>query len=158
MVIDLLSTNDSSLIGAIGEIIAWKYLWSRKIRAHRFASEYPWLRDYPMNRLNFEFPWLNKQQVEYLRNLWQRGPRRWDFIGVKYKRDSSGAVHSEPEEVYSIEVKTRRIGRERHDLSGLFKGKISEDIPEVKSRGFKPLLIIVDLLDNWKFKITYKEL
>jgi len=61
-------------------------------------------------------------------------------------------------ELYLIEVKTRSAFS--HDLKGLKKGKgkIQKNIQYAKSLGFKPLLVVVEFLENWKFKVSYKEL
>jgi hypothetical protein len=62
-------------------------------------------------------------------------------------------------DLYLIEVKTRSTFS--HDLKGLLKGKgrkIQRNISYAKSLGFKPLLIVVELLENWRFKVSCEEL
>lgn len=192
MVIDLLNVSDSTLVGAIGELIAWKYLHRKGISVYRFGSTYfpsihekqPDLSDFFLEHCK----WLNKQQVDYLKNIYEYENRRWDFIGHRYRYKSRYGrkrieqvafelreAHSKKdekeiqvkgeeleillkkfrtEEFYLIEVKTTQDRMRR----GKFKGKIQTNIPCAKSLGFKPLLIIVELLDNWTYQVTCEEL
>lgn len=90
--------------------------------------------------------------MNYLSDLKQHGPRRWDFVGIRPREHGK-----RNRTVYLIEVKVRRQVKSRHDLSGSLKGKVP-DIEKAKLLGFKPLLLIVDLLDNWKFEVSHTEL
>jgi hypothetical protein len=156
MTVDLLNTKDTGLVGAIGEAIAWQYLWEKGIHAYSFGTGRPWFR---ANKLgaeaqpNFDPSWLKKRQLDYLSDLLQHGPRRWDFVAIR-----SRELSRKRKTVYLVEVKVRRQGKSRHDLRGSLKGKIPEDLRKVKWFGFRPLLLIVDFLDNWKYEVIEREL
>lgn len=161
MEFNILITKDSGLVGAIGELIAWQYLWQKGIHAYSFAAGRPWFMAdklvaevqpdfYP----NFEHRWLRKQQLEYLKNLKAHGPRRWDFVAIERMESVEWWLRNKkPKKVYLVEVKASRQGKSRHDLRGSMKGKIPEDIENVKRLGFQPLLLIIDFLENWTFKV-----
>lgn len=154
MVVDLLSTKDTGLVGAVGEIIAWQYLWENGIVGFSFGQGRPWFTNKLIEQQpTFYRSWLKKKQLNYLNNLEEDGPRRWDFIGTRPREHGK-----RNRTVYLIEVKVRRKGKSRHDLRGTLKGKIPQDLEMEKSLGFVPLLLIVDMLDNWKFEITSREL
>ncbi|HKZ95115.1 MAG TPA: hypothetical protein VJ249_11140 [Candidatus Bathyarchaeia archaeon] len=91
---DLVVTKDPSLIGATGEMIAWKYLRGKRIWTHRIGSWYPFPPSHPLRKGedNFELRGLKDEQVEYLKNNYLRGPRPYDFVGVKRKRGPDGFV------------------------------------------------------------------
>ncbi len=161
MTVDLLNTKDTGLVGAIGEVIAWQYLHQKGIIAVRFGMGRPWFIGKmesdevksPFDRF-LEHTWFTKRQLAYLVNLQEKGTtRRWDFIAIG-ARD----IGKKWRTVYLVEVKVRRQGKSRYDLRGALKGKILQDLEEVKSFGFVPLLLIVDLLDNWRFEITSAKL
>jgi hypothetical protein len=196
MVIDLRRARDSTLIGAMGELIAWKYLNSKGISVYRFGSTfYPGIHRNQTDLSDFlsqHLKSLNCQQVDYLKDIYKYESRMWDFIGLKYRyksrygrrkveqaafelrkayreRDEEGIKIKEEMlekllqkfqilDLYLIEVKTRSSFS--HDLKGLKKGKgkIQKNIPYAKSLGFKPLLIVVELIENWKFRVFCKEL
>ena len=156
-VFDLAATRDSTLIGTIGELIAWKYL--RKVTGlfpMWFGAGSYFYPQYPRRTgRNYEISGLDETRIEFLKNV----PRRYDFIIVKRRRIAPGLL-GEPEETYLVEVKASFRGR-RHDLKGGVKGmkrKLPKDIQKAKSLGFKPLLIIVEVVNSWKFKVTCKEL
>ena len=156
-VFDLAATRDSTLIGTIGELIAWRYI--RMVTGlfpmwfgagSYFYPQYPRRTD-----RDYKISGLDETQIEFLKNV----PRRYDFIVVKRRRIAPGLL-GEPEETYLVEVKATFRGR-RHNLKGTMKGmkrKLPKDIQKAKSLGFKPLLIIVKFLDSWKFEVTCKEL
>jgi hypothetical protein len=152
MTIDLLNVKDSALVGTIGELIAWKYLRMRKGVMSLWFGGFPHLVRFPFRKgeCDYEIRGLGKRQIEYLKTM----PRSYDLIAVKRKRMPTGEVVEEVEEVYLVEVKTTQDRTKR----GKFKGKIPEDVQEAKSLGFKPLLIIVEFLDNWTYRITCEEL
>jgi len=153
-VFDLAATRDSTLIGTIGELIAWRYM--RMVTGlfpmwfgagSYFYPQYPRRTD-----MDYEISGLDETQIKFLKNV----PRRYDFVVVKRRRIAPGLL-GEPEETYLVEVKATFRGR-RHDLKGRMKRKLPKDIQKAKSLGFKPLLIIVKFLDSWNFKVICKEL
>jgi hypothetical protein len=194
--LDLRRVSDSTLIGAFGELIAWKYLNSKGISVYRFGSTfYPGIHRNQADLSDFfseHLKWLSSQQADYLKNIYKYESRTWDFIGLKYRyksrygrrkveqtafelrkayreKDEEGIKVKEETlekllhkfrilDLYLIEVKTRSAFS--HDLKGLKKGKgkIQKNIPYAKSLGFKPLLIVVELIENWKFRVSCKEL
>lgn len=153
MIVDLLSVKDSALIGTIGELFAWKYLRMRKGVLPKWFGGGPHFLRYPFRRgeVNYKINGLNNSQIEYLKKI----PRRYDLIAVKRRRYESSPFVGEPEEIYLAEVKTTCGGAH---LGGKMREKIPEDVQEAKSLGFRPLLIIVELLENWKFEVTCREL
>jgi len=156
---DLTRTMDSSLIGVIGEIVAWKYLRSGRIWAHRIGGWYPFPACYPFHtgKPRYVFRGLSQRQNEYLKNSYLHGPRRYDFIGVKRRCLAPGFV-GDVEEAYLVEVKTTHSKSVRYSLRGGLKGKIPSDVEKAKAAGFRVLLIIVTLLKDWKCDIVCREL
>ena len=152
MEFNLLTTKDTGLMGAIGETIAWQYLHQKGMIAYRFGTGRPW---FPTKEINHRFyiEWLNKRQLEYLNDLRKLGSRLWDFIAIR-ARD----MDKRRKKIYLIEVKTRRVGTSRHDLRGSMKGKIPIDLGKVKWSGFVPLMIVIEFLKDWGFKVTEREL
>ena len=139
-VIDLWQTSDDSLLGDVGEIIALKYLWAqgllvwplwRVVGLHLFSS------------------YLNEEQANYLEGYASRTSatykRAVDLVGINRR---SG-------QPYLVEVKTTCSDRYRYDSR---KFTSLQQRSEAKSIGFKLLLVIVQLIDNWKFRVACKEL
>ena len=89
MMIDLQYTRDSTLIGAIGELIAWKYLNWKGISIYRFGSIfYPGIHKNQADLSDFlseHLESLSSQQIDYLKNLYKYEGRMWDFIGFRYR-------------------------------------------------------------------------
>jgi hypothetical protein len=158
-VFNLADTKDSSFVGAIGEMIAWKYLRDRRIWAHRIGLWYPYPADYPFRKGEpiYEREGLNGEQVEYLKSRTLHGQRSYDFIGFKRKRLPGGRV-GEVENVYLVEVKTAGPAASKSWTERGVKRKIPEDIERAKALGFKVLLILVELFDDWKCTVNCKEL
>ena len=158
-VYDLSKTRDSSLIGAIGEMLAWKYLRRKRIWAYKIGGWYPFPATYPFESggSRYELRGLTEEQINYLKKMCLHESRRFDFVGIKRKR-WSWAERNYKVVPYLIEVKTTGLVGERKDLYGRMSGKIPEDIEEAKANGFKILLVIVKLLENWKYTITCQEL
>ena len=73
--LDLAGTRDSSLVGGIGEMIAWKYLRGRGIWSHRISGWYSFPAAYPFTRgeLSYQLDGVSGGQVDYLKNMCLRG-------------------------------------------------------------------------------------
>ena len=158
-IFDLAHVRDGAVTGSIGEILAWKYLKSKGVFAHKFHSWYPFPATYPLHRGggDYECQRLNREQADYLKDIDRHGPRRFDLIGFSLK---PGVPHYG---VYLIEVKTKGLGRGRQDLDYGIKSlerKLppKEEMDKVKALGFHILLITVRLLDEWRFKVMCKEM
>lgn len=146
VVIDFFKEKDTGFVGAIGELVAWKYLWRyKKIFCVGFGTRIPfagtWSGESELSNRG-----LSKQQVNYLKHLTKHldsSERVYDFIG-----------HLKGENCfrYLIEVKTTRQGT-LHDTR-----KKADEIMKAKSLDFIPLLVHVEFLQNWKFKVTCKQL
>jgi len=139
-VIDLWNTKDSSLLGGVGEAIAWKYLWAKGIIVWPFwrvVSE-PCLRGK-----------LTKGQTDFFEGYRSRAAatnmRAFDLAGI----------HRRTGQAYLVEVKTTRSERYRYDDR---KFPSVEQCLQAKSLGFKLLLVVVRYMDSWRFRITCKEL
>lgn len=158
-VFDIATTKDSSFVGGIGEMVAWKFLRRRGIWAHRIGGWYPFPSNFPFIRgkPSYELRGLKTEQVEYLKEMCLHGPRRYDFVGVKRKKGPHGLA-GDIEDVYLVEVKTEGVRSSRHDLQGLMKGKIPNDVDRPKELGFKVLFVLVSLIDDWKCNISCNEL
>ena len=152
MLIDILNERDTSFIGIISEDIAWKYLCDQGIvPINKFTWGDKFLR-FLRERLKDR---LKEGQIQYLENL-AKDDSKWsfDFIALK------GYKKAEP---YLVEVKTSRPGKRKHGLKGDWsrrskKGWTKDDIEEAKRLGFKLLLVNVQLIDDWKFEVTSREL
>ncbi len=157
--LDLAGTRDSSLVGGIGEMIAWKYLRGRGIWSHRIGGWYPFPVAYPFTRgePSYQLGGVSGGQVDYLKNMCLHGPRRYDFVGVRRRRGPHGLADG-VEEVYLVEVKATGPGPGRQDLHGHMRGRVPEDVETAKALGFTVLLVVVRLLDNWGCKVTCREL
>jgi hypothetical protein len=148
VIIDLLKEKDTGFIGAIGELAAWKYLWRhKKIYCLGFRGE----------TRAFAGTWdescrgLNKKQGDYLVSLLKGidySERAYDFIGPSFVDSTTDVTCFR----YLVEVKTTRQGR----LHG--SRRTAGEIRKARSLGFIPLLVHVELLSNWKFKVTCKQL
>ena len=170
---DLVGRNAPNLIGAIGEIVAWDALYKMGIRAFKIGSWNFFPRGYPYWRgeLNDEHRFLTREQAEFVEHM-----RECDFIGVKLKHGlpwvvevenpddfMAGKTRGKPpsvekvEDVYLIEVKTGIPRTVRFYAKNPTKA-FAFGIEKAKEIGFKVLLVIVELLDNWKCRISYREL
>ena len=139
-IIDLWKTKDSHLLGQVGEVLAWKYLWTQGI------TVWPFWRVVAEQLFSGE---LTKKQLDYLegyRSMASAAEKRaFDLVGVRRRKRQACLV----------EVKTTRSERYRYDTR---KFPSLQQRLEVKSLGFKLLLVVVRLMDNWKFSIACKEL
>ena len=129
----LLSTNNTSLVGEIGEIIAKHYL-QKKMKftyLHKFSlhgSEREWIKR----------TFTDKDKIEYLMDY--RG-RYWDLIGVKRQ--------------YKSRYGRKRVEKADAELRSALREKEEE---KAKAVGFRVLLVTVTLLSDWKFECEHIEL
>jgi hypothetical protein len=156
--IDLLNVKDSTLIGTIGEFIARKYLRDMSGALPRWfgAGQYFYPQYPTLTSRNYEISGLGAPQIEFLKNM----SRRYDFIVVKRRRLKYGRV-GKVDKIYLVEVKST-IRERRHDMKEGVKmtRKLPKerDIKKAKSLEFTPLLITVNFLDSWKFKVSCSRL
>lgn len=143
---DLLHTTNTTMIGDIGECLAWYYLF------HEGITPYGWGSVLIGQGLDWRSHcnWLTKKQKNYLDDWRQRGKIwAWDFIGL-------GSWHHN-QKVYLVEVKTSRPGKPKHGLKS--SSTISQkDFERAKQLGFHLLLLNVELADNWECVVTPREL
>lgn len=82
--ISLLKTKDSHLKGAIGELVAWKYL-------KRHCWVWSVAPTWPANLLVDDVlcsHYLTKRQLAYLKDNLNEGQRRWDFLAIRWKKST----------------------------------------------------------------------
>ncbi len=137
-VIDLWNTKDSDLLGRVGEVVGWKYLWRQGSITWDF---------WRVVQTDLFRECMTPEQQNYLNGFRSgtRQARAWDLVGV-YSRSSRPCL---------VEVKTTRSERYRYDSR---KFPDTEQRLEAKSLGFKLLLVIVRLVDDWKFVVVSREL
>jgi hypothetical protein len=179
---DLVGRNASNLRGAIGEIIAWDALRRMGIHAFKigtwnfFPEGYPYWR----GELNNEHRFLTREQAEFVENKVRNNIMEFDFVGIRLKEGrefsitevenmedfmagkekgiKKFATAKDVESVYLIEVKAGHPRTVRHYAENPTKAFALENIEKAKEIGFKVLLIIVELLDDWKCRTSYREL
>ena len=159
--LDLVGRNTSNLRGAIGEIIAWDALRKMGIYTFKigtwsfFPEDYPHFRD---GKLTF----LTKKQAEFVENKEKNQIIEFDFIGVKcsgISRLNNGELGVRGcEAVYLVEVKAGHPRNVRRYVKNPTKAFTLENIKKAKKIGFKVLLVVVELLHNWKCRINLREL
>lgn len=155
----LFNKKASNLIGALGEIIAWDTLrkkegiWAYKIGSWNFFPEgYPNFRD---KGLSF----LTKEQAEFLENKEANQIVEFDFLGVKSEHRFLGTpTEREIQGVYLIEVKTGRRANIRRYKNNPAQAFSLENVEKAKTIGFKVSLVVVELLENWKYRFNYEEI
>lgn len=78
----------------------------------------------------------------------------FDFLGVKYKDYAS----VDKDQVYLIEVKAGRGQNIRHYIRNPIRAFQPENITKAKAIGFKVALVVVELLEDWKYQVSYIEM
>jgi hypothetical protein len=158
MTLNLVDTTESTLKGAIGELLAWKYLSVHRIQSYAL---YPYLElgiNWDWKETKEKFSWLNAAQMEYLRRNDMRGPRRWDLVGltghIETIRTQSGGKKFVMDELYLFEVKTGSTRKDMGPRSIARKMPPGDEVERVKGLGFKPVLVKVQLADDWNFNIS----
>ncbi|MBX5321256.1 MAG: hypothetical protein QHH12_05715 [Candidatus Bathyarchaeota archaeon] len=174
--LSLFGKEASNLIGALGEIIAWDVLRKMGIRTYKigawnfFPEGYPHFRD---RKITF----LTRKQTEFVENKVRNNMIEFDFVGVKLKHGLPYVIEVENindfmngktrgkslstkkvEDVYLIEVKTGRGANIRHYSKNPIRAFSPENLEKAKAIGFKVALVVVELLENWKCRISYREL
>jgi len=161
----LLGRNASNLVGALGEIIAWDALKRMGIFVYKigswnfFPEGYPHFRD---KKLSF----LTRKQAEFVEKKEENQIIEFDFVGVKCKdrftvtlsKAVTKCVCSEIESVYLIEVKAGRGANIRHYVRNPLRAFSPQNIERAKAIGFKVALVVVELFENWKYRISYREM
>jgi len=143
----LLGRNASNLIGALGEIIAWDTLKKMGILAYKigswnfFPEGYPHFRD---KKISF----LTRKQADFVEKKEENQIIEFDFLGV-----SEGEM-----KVYLIEVKTGRGANIRHYVRNPMRAFRLENLERAKAIGFKVALVVVEFSENWKYRISYREM
>lgn len=90
----------------------------------------------------------------------------FDFVGVKCKNRlfltldiaKNEYIYSGIEGVYLIEVKAGRGQNIRHYIRNPIRAFSPENIEKAKAIGFKVALVVVELCENWKYRISYREM
>jgi hypothetical protein len=158
--VDLRNTKDYTLLGDIGEAITLHYLSShgffivcRPIKLLHgelsLISAHYQIKPPKMDREH----WLTDKQKEYLEIF-----PSWDYVAFKRECAPYPVVHKGKTYLrvwrspYLIEVKTVKGEAKPHKKPKL------ESISKAKSLGFKPMLIIVRLLENWNFSAKIEKL
>ena len=161
----LLGRNASNLIGAVGEIIAWDALKKMGILAYKigswnfFPEGYPHFRD---KRLSF----LTGKQAGFVEKKEESQIIEFDFVGVKCKdrftvtlsKAETECVYSGIEGVYLIEVKAGRGANIGHYVRNPMRAFSPENIEKAKAIGFKVALVVVEFFENWKYRMSYREM
>jgi hypothetical protein len=177
----LLGRNASSLIGALGEIIAWNTLRKKGIQAFKIGvwSFFPQGYPYWFGELDNQHRFLKREQAEFVENKVRNDIVEFDFVGVKLKgyrilkvevesiedsmdgkrksTDKSPSVE-DVEAVYLVEVKTGRGENIRHYIRNPMRAFSPENIHKAKALGFKVALVVVELLENWRYRINFREM
>lgn len=140
---DLSATKDTGLIGAIGETIAWQYLWERGVIAFELGHGRPSFK--PIGVPVHLDRGLTEQQIRFLGEA--REHLSWDFVG--YLRNQACL----------IEVKTSRPGKPTDGLRPQGrKGMDRDSIEEARRLGFTLLLVNVELTEDWQAIVTDREI
>ena len=146
--VNLCNIENAMLIGDVGEVIALHYLSS-----HGFLIVCRPLKllhgklslisaHYQINppKMNYR-RWLTDEQKEYLENF-----PSWDYVAFKRSTEKDWR------KPHLVEVKTVRGEGRPH------KKPRSNSVSRAKALGFKPLLIIVRLLESWNTLTEVSEL
>jgi len=160
---DLVGRNARNIRGAIGEIIAWDTLRKMRIWTYKIGSWSFFPQGYPYWRggLNNEHRFLTREQAEFVEDKIGNNISEFDFVGVKLKHGQHYFVEpsvEKVESVYLIEVKTGHPKTVKHYAKNPIRAFLPENVEKAKAVGFKVFLVIVELLDSWKCRISYREL
>ena len=146
---NLWNTRKHMLVGDVGEAIALHYLTNQGFflvaRAIRFQvhGEILLVSTHYQKQKEPYRHYLSEEQKEYVNNF-----PTWDFVAFKkecefYTVVQDGKVyHRDWKHPHLIEVKTVRGERNLH------KPKL-DVVTKAKELGFKPIFVVVKLLENW---------
>jgi len=147
MMLDLLTTKDTNMVGNIGEYLARIYLGRFKhiacCNAWDLQKLWSWVDE---GR-------VSESQASFVEKMRESGSTwGWDFVGVGFRT----------QEVYLVEVKTSRVHK-RYGLKSEWsersrRGWSTDDTIKAKSLGLKLLLVNVHLYGTWKVGFEDKEL
>jgi len=158
--VDLRNTKNSTLLGDIGEAIALHYLCSHsfflvtrpiKFLHGKFSliSAHYQIKPPKMERQH----WLTDKQKEYLENF-----PSWDYVAFKIQGSPYVVEYEGKRYVrrwknpYLVEVKTVKGTDSPH------KKPTSNAVSEAKLLKYKPMLVIVRVLENWNILVQANEL
>lgn len=157
--VNLHDTRNHMLVGDTGEAIALHYLGNqgfflvaRPIR-FRVHGEITLVSAHYQKQREIYRHFLTDEQKEYLNSF-----PSWDYVAFKKQCDfysvvQDGKVHKRDwRNPYLVEVKT--VGGERNP----HKKPKSDSISRAQTVGFKPILLIVRLLNNWNIFVEARDL
>lgn len=158
--IDVLHAKGSYIVAIMGEVIAKNFLWQRTRRWPQRPM--PISPTFDGDESDYELKQFMLAQQERV-SKWQEEFIR-DFDGltqyqIDYLVTREGQYHLIGMGwggIYLATVKTIRGNRKPHWSRDELPAR--EEVMRAKSVGFKVLLIVVRLGDNWKFQVTCKEL
>jgi len=158
--VNLWDTKNSTLLGDIGEAIALHYLSShgffivtRPVKLlHGKLSLISAHYQIKPPKLDYG-RWLTEEQKEYLETF-----PSWDYVAFKLECEPYIVVHEDKQYLrrwrnpYLFEVKTVKGERNPH------KKPTSISLSKAKALSFKPMLVIIRLLENWDISVQANEL
>lgn len=158
--IDVIHAKGSYIVATMGEVIAKNFLWHRTRRwPQRPMPISPTFNgdefDYGLKQLMLaQQERVSKWQEEFIRDFGGLTQYQIDYLVTR-----EGQYHligMGRDGIYLATVKTIRGNRKPHWSRDELPAR--EEVIRAKSVGFKVLLIVVRLGDNWKFQVTCKEL
>jgi hypothetical protein len=152
---DVVHTKDTGLVGALGESIAWQYLFERGIVAFELGAGRPSFK--PLDTLIHLEDGLTEEQLSFLGHA--REHLSWDFVG--YSRQDLARYSMGPRGTRAclIEVKTSRPGKRVDGFRPKDRtGMAPEDLRAASRLGFTMLLVTVELTDDWQAIVTDQEI
>lgn len=103
---------------------------------------------------------LTTKQAEFIKRKEDNQIIEFDFVGFKPKDtlDLPITCREEVEAVYLIEVKAGRGSNIRFYLNNPDRAFLPKNLEKARKIGFKVALVVVELLENWKFRTNYIEI
>lgn len=158
--IDVLHAKGSYIVSTVGQVIAKNFLWQKTRRWPR--QPMPVARTFSEDELDLELrqfmleqqEWVSKKQEEFIKEFDELTQPQTDYL--KRRKGPYHLIGMGWGGPYLAEVKTIRGSRKPHWSRDELPAP--EEVLRAKSVGFKVLLVVVRLGDNWKFQVTCKEL